>query len=36
MAESEKRKGRAEIEKFDYLEREKSFFDEIKSIFHSF
>ena len=25
-----------EIEKFDYLENEKSFFDEIKSIFHSF
>ena len=24
------------IEKFDYLENEKSFFDEIKSIFHSF
>ena len=25
-----------EIEKFDYLENEKSFFDEIESIFHSF
>ena len=29
-------KGRMEIENFDYLENEKSFFDEIKSIFHSF
>ena len=27
---------RAKIEKFDYLENEKSFFDEIKSILHSF
>ena len=30
------KEGRTEIEKFDYLEHEKSFFDEIKSIFHSF
>ena len=25
-----------EIQKFEYLENEKSFFDEIKSIFHIF
>ena len=25
-----------EIQKFEYLENEKSFLDEIKSIFHSF
>ena len=25
-----------EIQKFDYLENEKSFLDEIKNIFHSF
>ena len=24
------------IQKFEYLENEKSFFDEIKNIFHSF
>ena len=33
MADREKRK---EIQKFEYLENEKSFQDEIKSIFHSF
>ena len=31
-----KKEGRMEIEKFDYLENKKSFFDEIKGIFHSF
>ena len=25
-----------EIQKFEYLEKEKSFLDEIKNIFHSF
>ena len=30
------KKGRAEIQKIEYLENEKSFLDEIKSIFHSF
>ena len=25
-----------EIEKFEYLEKDKSFLDEIKNIFHSF
>ena len=29
-------KGRTEIQKFEYLENEKSFLDEIKGIFHSF
>ena len=28
--------GKAEIQKFEYLENEKSFLDEIKSIFYSF
>ena len=28
--------GRTEIQKIEYLENEKSFLDEIKSIFHSF
>ena len=27
------KEGRTEIQKFEYLENEKSFFDEIKSIF---
>ena len=35
MANGEK-VGKTEIEKFEYLENEKSFFDEIKSIFHNF
>ena len=30
------KEGRMEIEKFDYLKNEKSFFDETESIFHSF
>ena len=29
-------KGRKKLQKFEYLENEKSFFDEIKNIFHSF
>ena len=28
--------GRTEIQKYEYLENEKSFLDEIKNIFHSF
>ena len=28
--------GKTEIQKFEYLQNEKSFLDEIKSIFHSF
>ena len=35
MADGEKR-GRMEIQKFEYLENKKSFLDEIKTIFHSF
>ena len=30
------RKGREKLQKFEYLENEKSFLDEIKNIFHSF
>ena len=30
------KEGRTEIQKLEYLENEKSFLDEIKSIFHSF
>ena len=35
MADREK-KGKMEIQKFEYLKNEKSFLDEIKKIFHSF
>ena len=35
MADREK-KGKTEIQKFDELQNEKSFLDEIKNIFHSF
>ena len=31
-----KKEGKMEIQKFEYLENEKSFLDEIKSTFHSF
>ena len=31
-----KKEGKTEIQKFEYLEHEKSFLDEIKNIFHSF
>ena len=31
-----KKEGRTEIQKIEYLENEKSFLDEIRSIFHSF
>ena len=30
------KEGRTEIQKLEYLENEKSYLDEIKSIFHSF
>ena len=30
------KKGKKEIEKFEYLENEESFLDEIKSIFHNY
>ena len=35
MADGEK-EGKTEIEKFEYLEKEKRFLDELKNIFHSF
>ena len=31
-----KKKGKIKIQKFEYLENEKSFLDEIRNIFHSF
>ena len=31
-----KKEGKTNIPKFEYLENEKSFLDEIKNIFHSF
>ena len=31
-----KKEGEMEIQKFEYLENEKSFLDEIINIFHSF
>ena len=33
---AEKKEGKKEIQKFEYLENEKSFFDEIKNVFHCF
>ena len=35
MVDREK-KGKMEIHKFEYLENEKSFLDEIKSVFHNY
>ena len=34
MVEKEK-KGKTEIQKFEYIKNKKSFLDEIKSIFHN-
>ena len=37
MADSEEKKeGKMETQKFEYLENEKRFLDEIKNIFHIF
>ena len=36
MADKEGKKGKREIQKFEYLEKEMSFLDEIKNNFHSF
>ena len=33
---TEKKRGENKIQKFEYLQNEKSFLDEIKNIFHSF
>ena len=35
MADWGKKVGKTNIQKFEYLEKEKSFLDEIKNIFHS-
>ena len=36
MADRGKKRGETNIQKFEYLENEKNFLDEIKNIFHSF
>ena len=36
MADRGKKERKTKIQKFEYLKKEKSFLDEIKSIFHSF
>ena len=36
MTDMEKKEGKTEIQKLEYLENEKSFLDEIKNIFHIF
>ena len=36
MADREKKEGKKKIQKFEYLENEKSFLGEIKTIFHNF
>ena len=36
MADREKKEGKLKKQKFEYLEEEKSFLDEIKNIFYSF
>ena len=36
MADTEKKDGKAIIQKLEYLENKKRFLDEIKNIFHSF
>ena len=36
MTDREKKEGKTEIQKFEYLENEESFLEEIKNIFHNF
>ena len=36
MADREKKEGKTKIQKFEYFDEEKSFLDEIKSIFHDY
>ena len=36
MTNSEKKEGKTEIKKFEYLDNEKSFLDEIKNIFRTY
>ena len=36
MAEGEEEEGKSEIQKFEYLENEKNFLDEVEIIFHNY
>ena len=36
MTEGEEDEGKSEIQKFDYLENEKNFLDEVEIIFHNY
>ena len=36
MTEGEGNEGKSEIQKFNYLENEKNFLDEVKSISHNY
>ena len=36
MVDREPKEGKTNIQRFEYLENEKSFLDEIKNTFHSF
>ena len=36
MIGREKKEGKTKIQKYEYLENKKRFFDEIKNVFHSF
>ena len=36
MDDTDKKDGKANIQKLEYLENKKRFLDEIKNIFHSF
>ena len=36
MTEGEGNEGKSEMQKFNYVENEKNFLDEVKSIFHNY
>ena len=36
MTEGEGNEGESEMQKFNYVENEKNFLDEVKSIFHNY
>ena len=36
MIEGEGNEGKSEMQKFNYVENEKNFLDEVKSIFHNY
>ena len=36
MTEGEGDEGKSEIQKFEYLENEKNFLEEVKNIFHNY